>query len=476
MLLSLFGCDPEGPGLPFVRLVSEANPTDRREYALLVDENVGAGDAELGAVAGDIGFVDYDIRDNHRLFLFAGNLEEGIVSGEYLQLPATLLPRQDSNVALDDPSKWRSFRSYDVGVYSELIPWQFFTIGLVQSFEDGFRENARITGGSIRRSALTPIIQARRRSDALRNDADGLRVELEFHASTIELEILDATCQDVSIMVDMTLRFASDDDILVPLAPGGFETPTPDWPQECPSVGDPGATRMIFDTFTRDVFATVEEIGVTATGCGVANEKVAGHFRNALRESIPSKLRIGFRDYLLKDPRALGVPEDEIRGCQCDSQCDFFSAAGPAYVGKRHVCRILEPNVPCETDMDCDRFYHEEPGEPGYSCRGAGDERRCVPDFFPILRGECWVQLEPDRINVRPDGIEFVTIGTNDPQANVALNDRNGDGQWDGVYSRRTCDPPDRSDPLRRDYSRGNYLLPTGSPRLGVFDPPFTGL
>jgi len=431
---------------------------------------VGAGERQLGSIANDVGFVDYDIRNNHRLFIFEQDLEDGITRGEYLQIPATLQPQFDSSVTLDDPSKWQSFRSYDVGVCSQLINWQFFTTGFVMNYENGFRDNPQIIGGSVRGSAITPIIQASQRSNALRNDADALRVELELHAVSVDLEKLDATCEDVTIQVDMTLRIASDDDILVQLAPGGFEIPFPDWPQQCPGVGDPGGTRMVFDTFTQDVFATVEEISVSVTGCGLANGFFADTFRDALRESIPSSTRSGFRELLLKDPRDLGVPEDEIRGCQCDSQCDLFAQDGPAYPGKRHVCRTLEPGAPCETDADCDAFYHEEPGEPGYSCQNLGSGGICVAEFFPIRRGECWVQLEPDRINVRPDGIEYVTIGNDDPQSSVMLNDRDGDGVLDGSYSRSTCDPVDGSEP-----SRGNYLRPTAPPRLEVFDAPFSG-
>jgi hypothetical protein len=465
----IFEPGPDAPGFQFVRLISSSDPSVSEEFVLVDEQNLGAGEQQLPGVANDVGAVEYDIANDRRLFLFEQDLQDGIRLGEYLQLPETLDPLEDSRVVIDDPDKWQSFRAYDVGMCSQLRSWELFAdplVGFPANFADGFEGNLSVEGVNLVSSAVTPIIQAAPRNTVLSRDADGMRVAIEMTAQRVSIPITPGDvddCFDATVRVDMTLRLASDDTALLSFPPFGFMQQPQDFPDECPGTGSSGGiVELPPDGFSRDIFATVETVEAEVSGCGILNGMFGDAFAESLRENTPQSSRFGFLDQFLLNPRQLGLPGDVLRPCQCDNQCNRFAPGGPAFPGERHKCHFIEPGASCETDADCDRIYHENPDAPGYSCDAVTGT--CVADFFPIIRGECWVQLEPDRVNARPDGIEFVVIGPeDDPQASLVQLDRNGDGVPDGSFGRSTCDPEGRG------WLGGPGAVPTG----GLIDSPF---
>ena len=122
----------------------------------------------------------------------------------------------------------------------------------------------------------------------------------------------------------------------------------------------------------------------------------------AFRDSLPLALNAAFMSGAVQDP-TLATDAEQWRDCTTDADCDFratdfFEArTGPAFQvglgewrGARHVCRPA-PNS--------------------------------APDDLV-----CWPQIEIDRINVRPDGLEVVIeddidldVNPQDPQASFEL-------------------------------------------------------
>lgn len=88
-----------------------------------------------------------------------------------------------------------------------------------------------------------------------------------------------------------------------------------------------------------------------------------------MRPALTAGLATVIRDRLLVDPRTFGFADADIPRCTCDDECNSFGAGPIPYPGRRHRCH----------------FY-----TPGESC------------------GECWLQLEADRISMRPEGLEIV--------------------------------------------------------------------
>ena len=102
---------------------------------------------------------------------------------------------------------------------------------------------------------------------------------------------------------------------------------------------------------------------------------ITSGLESGLRTGMPEAVRRAVLNAALVDPRTLEIPEGDIRRCTCDVECNFFAPEGLAYGfegGRRPRC-------------------HFE-GEPA------------------VGEGECWIQLEIDRINLRPDNMEVVLM------------------------------------------------------------------
>jgi hypothetical protein len=99
---------------------------------------------------------------------------------------------------------------------------------------------------------------------------------------------------------------------------------------------------------------------------------IADALSSAIRTRLPDIFERAIRDAALVDPTLFGF---EPRSCTCDDDCNEFADEGSAYGyegGRRPRCH-----------------FEGEPAE--------GE-------------GQCWVQLEIDRINTRPEGLEAVLI------------------------------------------------------------------
>jgi len=125
------------------------------------------------------------------------------------------------------------------------------------------------------------------------------------------------------------------------------------------------------------------DVDASSSGClvlGLIEEGVA----DGLRSSLPRAFGQAILDGLLVDPTDFDVPLEDIRPCKCDTECSSLSDDGPLDYGppgRRHRCKITDPNPldPC---------------------------------------GECWIQLDPDRVHARPEGLEVVIAeDASDPQA-----------------------------------------------------------
>ncbi|NOY92066.1 MAG: hypothetical protein GXP55_12790, partial [Deltaproteobacteria bacterium] len=164
------------------------------------------------------------------------------------------------------------------------------------------------------------------------------------------------------------------------------------------------------DTLARVLSVTIENFHDGPGGnCNpgwvshVRKRNITKSIKGALRNSLPLALNAAFMSGAVQEPNmAAGV--DEWRDCSEDADCDFRARSadgaslGPAFQtadgqwrGARHVCR----QVPNSTRPD-DRV--------------------------------CWPQIEIDRINVRPDGLEAVIeddidldVDPQDPQATFAM-------------------------------------------------------
>lgn len=182
-------------------------------------------------------------------------------------------------------------------------------------------------------------------------------MEFGFHAANIGGEL---GCDDVSVYMTFDLGFER---------AAGERRPDP----RC-SLGP--ATYA--DGFTWDFVGVSENLTVSATSTDCSVLDPLGTIEDGIRAEIGPGLRTGIRtalrDQLLVPPRAVlpdvgEVDLYETRECGiCDLGC-LAATGGVLPPGRRHSCVITEPGT---------------------------------------FTGVCHVQLEPDRINLRPDGLEIV--------------------------------------------------------------------
>ncbi len=353
-------CIPGG-SLPFFELDSATDPDLIRSYAAARPHaNFGGSPVDIGLVAGDVGRVRYNLDDQKRAFLFEGDLSTGIESGGWLHLPqmdpGSTVREQD--ITSFDPSKWNSFRVYDSGMCSSFVSWDLYGLAFLLGIQDSFQassENGRLTRGR-----LHPKLMALRGSgDVLSRDDDRIVASFRLTADHVggRPSEFGIGCDGPTMDVD------------VEFAPERFNGAVCAVPQ-CLYPSAPGGCIQTADGSTFDFGARVVSLHASVSGCGAKNGAVAAKIEKRLRKSLPVALVRAIRQLSLRDPRTVGVAEADIRPCTCDTECTEFANGGSPYPGRRHVCHLF-------------------------------------PNEFPA-RGECWVELEPDRVNLRPDGLEIV--------------------------------------------------------------------
>jgi len=369
--------------------------------------NFGGSPADIGPVAGDVGRVRYNLDAQKRAFLLEGDLSTGIESGGWLHLPqmvpGSALREQD--ITAFDSSKWHSFRVYDTGMCSTFLPWDLYGLAFFLGIQNSFQassENGRLTQGR-----LHPKLVALPGSGGVLSRDDD-RIVASFHLTADHLggrpSEFGIGCDGPSIDVD------------VEFAPERVDGAVCAVPQ-CLYPSAPGGCIQTADGSTFDIGARVIAVHASVTGCGAKDGAVADKLESLLQNSLPVSFVHAIRQVSLRDPRILGVMEQDIRPCTCDTECTEFATGGSPYPGRRHVCHLLPNELPA--------------------------------------RGECWVELEPDRVNERPDGLEIVYAEEDTDIQWPLLQTQTGDGDM--------CDPArnsvayDRRDPVLGDIPVARY-------------------
>lgn len=366
--LWITGCIGDPGPLSFIQVTGADSPGEARGFVLRKGENGGGNAAEMGAAAGDVGAVEYLMSERYRPYLLSGDLEQGIAGGAFLALPRSLdtVMRYEG---VERPELWTSFRVVDAGRCSAFVPWKDIAGYLVGALDARLRKNPAAQGIT-RTSAgrVTPVLRARRAgAPYLSEDDDSVRLEATYHADRIGAPGDSALgCDDVTLTAHIEVGFR-------PVTGAVHHT------ADCRFPGEAG--RVIEVPGSRDFEGVVRgvSVDVDAPACPIDGFlRVA--IEQALEAVLPGATATTMRNRLLRDPRDLGIAPADIRPCECDSECDLSSDLGPAYPGARHRC------------------HHD---------RGA-------PAGTP---GECWVQLEADRLAFRPEGLEVVlSDGDDDPQ------------------------------------------------------------
>ncbi len=367
--------------------------------------------SQLGAIAGDVGRIRYDADSQKRIYLFGGDIREGLTSADVLQLPqqAMPIPGPGGPTSVDispfDPTKWLSLRAYDVGLCSmvpsqnvhpfEALGWAAianqFVLRLDRAFEDQYQ--------AVRTepATFTPVFHTALDFDPER---DGFRISGTYHADKIPVTRSLLQCDDV------TFNIAADVD--------WSRTPaTITFPPQCLSPSEPGEAIQTSDGQTWDFPGVVHSLSVQITSQCSTSGSVESRIESFLRGVLVHAFNQMILDDLLVDPMHFGVQADQIRPCTCDIECSAdFSQPLPYAPGRRDRCKMIDP------------------GGGGGPC------------------GECWVQLDPDRIQARPEGLEIVLAeDESDPQASMLVHSEWGRRllcQADRLSVRPT-DPPAQS-------------------------------
>ncbi len=374
-------CVPDG-GVPFIEVISAADPGVRAAELLGDTSSTSLDTARLGPIAGDVGTVRYHGDQQKRVYLFTGDISAGVSTGSALHLPQQPVPFPDSStpLAVDitpfDPNQWMSVRAYDVGLCSappipELLAdlvWENLATTLTQGLDVTFATS--LAARRVEPAGFTPVL---RTNDTYDPQGDRLRFRVTYFAPNVGGR---QGCDDVTLRIAAELGWKREPAVI-------------SYPPQCLHPSDPGHVFATQDGTTWDFVGVVHSVQVRASssGCVVLGDIEEG-LEDELRAGLPHAFGQGILDALLVDPELFGVPLEDIRPCTCDTQCSSLSPEGPlpyGVAGRRHRCKLtrLGPE-PC---------------------------------------GECWVQLDPDRLHARPEGLEVVVAeDEDDPQAAALLS------------------------------------------------------
>lgn len=174
------------------------------------------------------------------------------------------------------------------------------------------------------------------------------------------------------------------------------------------SMGTFDAHDLIARVSTVDVsdVGGLDSVGFLPADCALARSTIEQELEEQLADALPDGLRSAILELSTVDP-VLATSDMTGPEVSCNAEapledvCDYRNADGPAYAGNtwrggRHRCWTRDPN------------------------RGAASLLESASDLVAALPADdlCHIQLEPRRLNVRPDGVELVLLdGTDDPQA-----------------------------------------------------------
>ena len=401
------GCLPDG-GIQFIEEIAADDATNTRADVLGQVSSTNIFPTDLGDIAGNIGSVRYAADDEKRPYLLTGDLRSGIAGGEALHLPQppSTAPRTVS-IAPFNPSQWTSVRVYDVGecsappdpTFATQLFWPEIAELFVGALDKAIATSSRIRNGKRGEPArFTPVLRAIREYDdttAGRGPADSLSVSAVYDADNVGGAF---GCDDVRITISFTLGHRR--------VPGVIHVPQFDTGRSC--IG-PFVDLALDDGFTYDFRGVLRDLVVTAySDFCLVQDSIRDGIEAALRDQLPVAFTRAIRDALLVNPRDFGAADADVRSCRCDAHCATVRD-GSVYDdgGRRSRCKVTDPR-------------------PGSFC------------------GECWIQLEADRLSFRPEGLEVVLAeDTRDPQHAFMS------GSVPGRFY--LCDPGRASVPSSRD-------------------------
>ncbi|MBX7196466.1 MAG: hypothetical protein K1X94_30715 [Sandaracinaceae bacterium] len=355
--------------------------------------------ASLGLVANDVGLARYRLGGQRRAWLSQQDLEGGITGGDILRLPP-LFPgtlEREFDVAPFDTSKWTSVRVSDVGYCSVEVGWARVDLlaerlglprgGFATLLTDAV-DGAVIGSSNIRGGRRVPMTMARVQP-VFRSERVGRRLlahDTVRFAADYQADLMSdngvtfgtpVTCNNVTIHVDFEFSLERADTALISVAP------------HCTGPGSPGGTLAVDADPAFDHLAVVEAVNVDVSDA-CAYEGIFEETAEAgLRGSLPELFGRVIRDAGVIDPRIAGIDEADIRTCTCDSDCNRFSPQGAAFDP------AVVPRPRC-------RFPSGVPPQPN--------------------GGECWIQLEFDRVEFTPQGVEVV-VSESDADVQQSLVD-----------------------------------------------------
>ncbi len=361
LIASLASCGPTPPGT--FEVISASSPTRSRGFFVADRLNSAADPVVLGPLASDVGSVRYELDDQRRAFLFDGDLRTGVSSGGFLHLPRNPVAGALRTVDITpfDPSKWRSFRIYDAGLCSAVAAWTGSTgtpgvpaiaPTIITAFDGALAGDPVCNRRFFRIQAatVTPILRGSATAGGAETPSDRIRFSSVYRAQSAGLGGIECSPVHLTLTVEFGFR----------AVPGTL------W--SAPQCAAPDATPV---PGTIDFEGVIDPGGITAQVQGFCNVggAIEDSIRTQLYAQLPDLVRIAVRGALLAPPSMFGFDETAGRACNCPEDCDSRATDGSAWPawGVRHSC----------------------------------------------VAGSCGIQLEPDRLNIRPEGLEVVLMEDN---------------------------------------------------------------
>lgn len=398
----LTACDPETSESLVLRTAS--SPTQSVTVPIAAEATTTVTARTRGATAGDLGEVAYRTDREKRVFLFTEDLTTGASRSEVLELPVQggAFGTSTFDVPALDTPKIVSARVYDTGLCSSYERWDDFAGPIVRGLYRALtsarftvvgrtpgrrpRVLPYFTNPVYRPSTLTPVLRAR----GITSDEDSIRVRLALSADRFSgptpLPNGTASCTNLDFEIDLDFGFRRVEGIynLPPRCLGsepGFAGPAPGTYDFVGELRQP----PLVTVRTRPTGGGCDPGLTLARTPGPFEVSVPLELEATLTRDLPEAVRRALLDALLREPEAFGLP---VRPCRCDIECTALAESpfGP----------ITNPF-----------------GE------GSGPRHRCL---LGRGRRRCGVQLEADRIALRPDGVEVVLAeDETDPQHGTVL-------------------------------------------------------
>lgn len=300
----------------------------------------------LATVAGDVQRLEYKASERHRVFLMTPPLTAPASTGTVLQMPQ---PPTDGGLRVETvptPWRWQSARVYDIGICGDVGSWS----SVADSLADGFTAALTARAAAVTRvsASVTPLYK-----QTGSNFDDSFHFAGRWNVGSI------GGCTNTFVTIDF--------DFSIRRRPGtravlrNSRTPS----AACASVPVEG------------------QIDELAADAGVFDFEAV-----VLPVASPSVV-VDIGDICLAEPSIRGALEGAVKTTFPKAFADGIKSATtvPAIAS----ATIGVPLVNCSCDYDC------TPGALGVP----GPRHRCVG-------GRCAVQLEPDRVESRPDGLGVV--------------------------------------------------------------------